>query len=591
MPFGEKKRDKHAGMFGSKERADHDAQVAQDPAPAARAAKSLKLLADLERGLLSATAGGPISMAEVQRPYETRIAEPAAAAAPRHPDLRDRSEREAQVRKNGKDERDRVGRDESQRAPQPPRQHSSGNSVAFQKHFVISAIEGNLRKVRRALENGAQVNLRAEILVSFHDSILEIARFGWSPETSDEDDRVFSTHKRCTALYAAAQSGHGHIVDFLLSAKADINKVTGDIDMVEASPYAGGEKDHVNGDQATPLYIAARVGHAEMVQQLLRCGATIDQARGSNREFNDGGTSWHSPPYSSSRVLQRESKPIEQVETGPDTPLHAAVRNGWLPIISLLLQGKANIHATFRMRWKFRGASPGRTSDYKRFDTGFTALHLAVLAGNTDVVRLLLTHKAGVNTASDKTESTALCLAVQKSNRAIMNLLLDCGADPNLGYALLRCVENADCMELVQVLLQRGAHFSCQFRLRSPLKYALAHGPVELVELLLVRKADPNEQSPLSAAMGLDVQDDHSKSPWINGDFLPRPVLGMDGVWKHPVHGTSFGPKADFLRRNNHRDSIVKLLLEHKATLTNEIQAAHPFFCKSMETWSQMEEV
>ena len=49
MPFGEKKRDKHAGMFGSKERADHDAQVAQDPAPAARAAKSLKLLADLER--------------------------------------------------------------------------------------------------------------------------------------------------------------------------------------------------------------------------------------------------------------------------------------------------------------------------------------------------------------------------------------------------------------------------------------------------------------------------------------------------------------------------------------------------------------
>jgi ankyrin repeat protein len=121
---------------------------------------------------------------------------------------------------------------------------------------------------------------------------------------------------------------------------------------------------------------------------------------------------------------------------------------------------------------------------------GFTPLGLASHFGKKEVVELLLSSGAEVNTISkNSTGFTALTGALAGSHREITRLLLQKGANPNHRYEagftpIMTAAEGGD-VETVKLLLSFGADPSVTAKDgRSAMSIALEKGHREVVELL-----------------------------------------------------------------------------------------------------------
>jgi uncharacterized protein len=121
---------------------------------------------------------------------------------------------------------------------------------------------------------------------------------------------------------------------------------------------------------------------------------------------------------------------------------------------------------------------------------GFTPLGLASHLGRKEVVELLLSNGAEVNTISkNSTGFTALTGALAGSHREITRLLLQKGANPNHRYEagfspIMTAAEGGD-IETVKLLLSYGADPSVTAKDgRSAMSIALEKGHREVVELL-----------------------------------------------------------------------------------------------------------
>lgn len=94
-----------------------------------------------------------------------------------------------------------------------------------------------------------------------------------------------------------------------------------------------------------------------------------------------------------------------------------------------------------------------------------TSLHYAVLAGNLEVVQILIRNGATVNFPLETTRPPPLYFAVMRGNVHILEFLLNTGADINalstvvgsaLHLALTEKVYNQ--LQIVKTLLERGAN-------------------------------------------------------------------------------------------------------------------------------------
>ena len=97
------------------------------------------------------------------------------------------------------------------------------------------AFEGNLEKVKQALDDGADIN----------------AEWHWNNKTA-------MYHH--TPLYTASRMGHVEVVRELLRRGAEVDTVVEDFD----------------GNLYTALYVASQNGHLEVVRELLSNGAAIN---------------------------------------------------------------------------------------------------------------------------------------------------------------------------------------------------------------------------------------------------------------------------------------------------------------------------
>ncbi len=223
----------------------------------------------------------------------------------------------------------------------------------------------------------------------------------------------------------------------------------------------------------TPLHIAARYGHTEMVRFLVGCGVRIDAADDKGwtplmlaLEGNHKAMVEHLVESGATLTLAAaayvgdttaalgflaDGVDVNARTIGGQTPLHLAALSGRQSMVELLIA---------------RGAEVGAVTQWRD-----TALHVAVANHHVEIARLLLAKGAQVN-ARAKYDRTPLHVAVEVADPNLVDLLINAGADVNAGSGY------------------RG----------SPLHLAAKKGEIRIVRTLLAAGADANAGTPLTAA-------------------------------------------------------------------------------------------
>jgi ankyrin repeat protein len=260
-----------------------------------------------------------------------------------------------------------------------------------------------------------------------------------------------------TPLHFAARNGRLEILAFLLSYR--------------------GEVDAKDNEGWTPLHWAAREGHEAVAKCLVDCGAGI-QTPGP----------------------------------GGFMPLHVAVFEGSTNVAKMLLKEGADLRATVRdcdLEWNIGNYA---AYCYNNFVRDSAALHLASHRGHTDVVALLLKHRAPV-AVKDRKGWEPLHMAADGGHVDVLRLLVDHGAKVSTRTGdyqqeplhLSARIGHADA---VKFLLSSGANVDARSGRGSnytPLHYAANYGKIDATRELLAGGADTKatgyqEKTPLQLA-------------------------------------------------------------------------------------------
>lgn len=279
------------------------------------------------------------------------------------------------------------------------------------------------------------------------------------------------------------------------------------------SSLFGGEKK-----RNAELFEAASSGNVEGVQQALKKGADINAL---NLEFRE--TALH-VAIDKSHVavvdLLLASGANPNIVSNQDlTPLilAAAMGDSTLPIVELLIAGKANLSLAPTTGPNAGGApihvatSNGANAILKRLlatgtpaltmPNGNTMLHLAAIGGNIETIKILDSTSPLID-AVDAKSRTPLHIAAIVGNATVAEALIDRGAN-------LEVRDNQDCtalmhasmenkVQVVDLLLKRGANpdivANTGDTALTPLYSAAIGGYDEVVKLLLASGAPVNKK-------------------------------------------------------------------------------------------------
>lgn len=281
-----------------------------------------------------------------------------------------------------------------------------------------------------------------------------------------------------TLLYRASFGGHIEIVKLLIEYKADGRpNVDSGITALYAASFAGHLDvvmllaqvfpKHlimpVTIDETYPLHAAVMKGRVEIVKFLLTLRKTDMTAevhrKISHQEFGQRGHS------SASRVRRATTTDIEFAVEGVEiyyvdinqrmktgyTPLHLAVMYGSVEIVKLLLRCTPIV--TERV---MAGCPPGCLI-IDRVANKMTPFHHALLVGKEDIAELLLRSGADINQLFDDGEMSCapLLYACRHSSNGMVMMLLRNGAVDKGDEAREEAL-NANKDNIVQILLNNG---------------------------------------------------------------------------------------------------------------------------------------
>ncbi|XP_030074662.1 protein fem-1 homolog A [Microcaecilia unicolor] len=238
-----------------------------------------------------------------------------------------------------------------------------------------------------------------------------------------------------TAVYNAARDGKLKLLLKLLSDRSPE-----DVEGLTTAKTVGG----------TPLLIAARYGHLEVVEYLLEhCRVNVEA--GGSVNF-DG----------------------ETIEGAP--PLWAASAAGHLLVVRSLLQHGASVNNTTL--------------------TNSTPLRAACFDGHLEIVKYLIEHCADLEVAN-RHGHTCLMISCYKGHHDIAQYLLEKGADVNRksvkgNTALHDCAESGS-LEILKLLLKSQARMERDGYGMTPLLAAAVTGHSNIVEYLIQQPHTPRE--------------------------------------------------------------------------------------------------
>ncbi len=239
---------------------------------------------------------------------------------------------------------------------------------------------------------------------------------------------------------------------------------------------AGADVNVANDLGVTPLMLAGVNGSVPMVELLLQAGADPNAARPA------GGTALMLAARSGETTVLRRliaaGADVDAATAGGHTALMWAAAERHVRAVNLLAEVGADVHArtavhTPRARTivreakvlsRFEAVNPAvlprdGDRDPPRPEGGFTPLLHAILAGDPQIVRVLLAAGADVDDAGPD-GVTALMLALIKRHEETALLLLDAGADPNpaeAGFTALHLASATGSPAAAAALLARGA--------------------------------------------------------------------------------------------------------------------------------------
>jgi len=317
------------------------------------------------------------------------------------------------------------------------------------------------------------------------------------------------------------------------------------------------DKANINckdGNQRTPLMLASKLGHTDIVIVLL------DRAAKTDLKDADGMTALHHAAVNNQQatcqVLLDQDVNMEAEAKNGQTSLMMAAENGYHELMGMLLEKGAKPKFTLDAEIETasggenpkadlinailnhdemaaisaleRGAKPDtrskrnvpvlvlaaarqqedivnalldqgadvniRATDSERGIEQITALHVAAAKGHTSILAILLARGATLN-AQEKTGLTPLMTSSEQGHIVPSILLLDKGADPNLqdyaGNSPVLLAAANNHIDLVRILIEKGADVNLtDAEFTTPLMLAAAGGNAELVKLLLKSGAD-----------------------------------------------------------------------------------------------------
>lgn len=310
-----------------------------------------------------------------------------------------------------------------------------------------------------------------------------------------------------------------------------------DVAEVQRLIAAGADVALANDYGASPMSLAAEIGHAEIIRLLLEAGA---DAGSPNPE---GQTALMSVARTgnveaASMLLDRGASVDARENWGGQTALMWASARRHPEMMALLIERGADVDARSTHRdYQRHVTAEGRP---KSLDSGgFTPLLYAARENCMECVDVLLTNGANIN-LPDPDGVSPLHLAIMNANWDLARQLIEAGADVNQwdifgaaplftavgnytrtdsGRGSIDAINQTDGLTIVQTLLDRGANPNMQLFFRpadvrgstntrgsTPLIRAANAGDREMIELLMEHGADAtiymaDRQTPIHAVL------------------------------------------------------------------------------------------